>query len=205
MTKPKVKKTQEVLVREARVRSRQAAITEEQQRTTPIEDLQKKFKDFEGIEVAERRLQNPDVWHSVAQRLLDEPSFGEDPHGVGAKWMLRWINTGNPNRYSHVVGNLGYVPVLWKDLRDADKLAGAFREGEFVRRGDKGIELLVKMPKELFQAIKARQRQGSAYASTPEGLRAAAVADARARGADASAIVGDIRGGGVETLNAENT
>ena len=203
MTKPK--KTQEVLVREARVRGRAAAIIEEQQRQVPVEDLQAKFKDFEGIAVAERRLLNPDIWHSVAQRLTDESSFGDDPHGLKAKWMLRWINTSHPNRYSHVVGNLGYVPVKWSELRDAEKLAGAFKEGEFVRRGDKGVELLVKMPKELFQAIKARQRAGSAYASTPAGLRAAAVADAQARGADASAIVGDIKGGGVETLSAENT
>jgi hypothetical protein len=199
------KKTQEVLIREARIRTRESAIREEQQRTVPVEDLQRKFKDFEGIEVAERRLLNPDVWHSVAQRLNDEPSFGEDPHGLQAKWMLRWINTAHPNRYSHVVGNLGYVPVQWTELRDADKLAGAFREGEFVRRGDKGVELLVKMPKELFQAIKARQREQSRAASTPEGLRAAAVADAQARGADATAIVGTIRAGAPETLTAENS
>jgi hypothetical protein len=203
VTKPK--KTQEVLVREAKIRARAAAIVEEQHRTVDPDTLQEKFKDFEGIEVAERRLLNPDVWHSVAQRLTDEPSFGDDPHGYKGKWMLRWINTAHPNRYSHVIGNLGYVPVTWAELRDADKLAGAFKEGEFVRRGDKGVELLVKMPKELFQAIKARQRKGSEAAATPAGLRAAAVADAAARGADPRSIVGDIRGGSTETLSAENT
>jgi len=204
VTKPKVKKTQEVLVRESRVRARESQQLEAELQAVPVETLQEKFKDFAGIEVAERRLLNPDVWHSVAQRLVDEPSFGTDPHGYKGKWMLRWINTSHPNRYSHVIGNLGYVPVTWPELRDADKLAGAFKEGEFVRRGDKGVELLVKMPKELFMAIKARQRQQSHAASTPEGLRAAAVADAVARGADARAIVGNITGGGVETLSADS-
>ena len=73
-----------------------------------------------------------------------------------------------------------------------------------MRRGDKGVELLVKMPQELFLAIKARQRRGRPR-EHPGRAEAAAVADAAARGADASAIVGDIRGGGVETLTAENT
>jgi hypothetical protein len=199
------KKTQDVLIRESRIRARQANEAEQEARAVSPEALAKKFAEFEGIEVAERRLANPDIWHSVAQRLVDEPSFGEDPHGLRARWALRWINTATPNRYSHVIGNLGYVPVPWEELRDADKLAGAFHDGPFVRRGDKGVELLVKMPKELFVAIKARQREVARQASTPEGLQRAAQADAAARGADAGAIVGTIKAGAPETLTAENS
>lgn len=201
----KKQKTQDVLVREARIRANVARVTEEQQREVPPDELVKKFKEFEGIEVAERRLLNPDVWHSVAQRLVDEPSFAEDPHGLKSKWAVRWISTATPNRYSHVIGNLGYVPVKWSELRDADKLAGAYRDNEFVRRGDKGTDLLVKMPRELFLAIKARQRRQSAEASTPEGLQRAATADAASRGVDTRGIVGSIKPGEVETLSADNS
>jgi hypothetical protein len=203
VTKPK--KSQDVLIRESRIRARQAAEAEQANRDVSPQALMKKFAEFEGIEVAERRLANPDIWHSVAQRLVDEPPFAEDPHGYRALWALRWINTSTPNRYSHVIGNLGYVPVKWDELRDADKLAGACRDSEFVRRGDKGVELLVKMPRELFLAIKARQREVARLASTPEGLQRAAAADAAARGADAGAIVGSIRAGAPETLTGENS
>src|SRR4029453_11241516 len=95
------KKSQDVLIRESRIRARQADEAERAHRDVSPQELTRKFKEFEGIEVAERRLANPDIWHSVAQRLVDEPSFAEDPHGLQGGWALRWNNTAPPTHHSH--------------------------------------------------------------------------------------------------------
>src|SRR4029453_5624307 len=95
------KKSQDVLIRESRIRARQADEAERAHRDVSPQELTRKFKEFEGIEVAERRLANPDIWHSVAQRLVDEPSFAEDPPGREAGGALPRLNTPPPNPHTH--------------------------------------------------------------------------------------------------------
>lgn len=124
--------------------------------------LLEKFKDFPAIKILERRMESPDQPGSLPIRLRDEPSQLEDPQGKKRTWYLRWINAGQDGRYSQVVDAMGYVPVKTSELQNRDAVAGMFADktdaDPVVRRGDRGQEVLVKMPLELYTAIKRKQR-----------------------------------------------
>jgi hypothetical protein len=125
--------------------------------------LLEKFKDFEGIKVAERRLSQPDQPGSLPIRLKDEPSQLEDPQGLKRIWYLRWVNGGQEGRYAQITDGMGYVPVRVSELQNRDAITGIFRDKDdtdpIVRRGDRGQEVLVKMPLELYNEIKRRQQE----------------------------------------------
>jgi hypothetical protein len=117
------------------------------------------FKDFEGIQVLERRLKNPDLPGSIAIRLRDEPGYIDDPLGKRRKWYLRWINGSEQGRTSLVTNALGYVPVRMDELQASDALGMHKSDDGIVRRGDRGSEWLAKMPLKLYNAIKAKQQE----------------------------------------------
>lgn len=121
--------------------------------------LLEKYKGFKGIAVLERRLNNPDLPGSLPIRLKDEPTYVQDPHGKRRLWYLRWINGGEAGRFSQVTDAMGYVPVRVDELQNQESVIGlAESKDGIVRRGDKGQEVLVKMPLELYTAIKSRQQ-----------------------------------------------
>lgn len=122
-------------------------------------DLLEQFKDFPGIKVVERRLTHPDLPGSVPIRLRDEPTYVQDPQGVRRIWYLRWINAAEAGRFSLVTDTMGYVPVRVEELQNPEAVMGLSESKDgLVRRGDRGQEVLVKMPLKLYTAIKQRQQ-----------------------------------------------
>lgn len=123
--------------------------------------LLEQFKDFPGIKVIERRLQNPDLPGSLPIRLKDEPAHIDDPHGKKRLWYVRWINGGMDGRSSVVTDALGYVPVQIDELQNPNMLVGLQKQSAdgIVRRGTNGNEWLAKMPLQLYNAIKAKQQE----------------------------------------------
>lgn len=128
-------------------------------------DLLEKFRDFPGIKAVMRRMESPD--HdpgSVDIRLIDEPDYAQDPRGLKRLWHLRWVNGGQEGRFANITQVKGYVPVRVHELQNQDLVAGLFRRTEdgdhpIVRRGDRGQEVLCKMPLELYQGIRTRQQE----------------------------------------------
>lgn len=122
-------------------------------------DLLEKYKDFPGIKAIERRMISGDEVGSVDIRLKGEPSFLDDPFGKKRAWYTRWINTKWPGRWAHVTQGLGYVPVRVSELLDLNAITDLFKAttdgaDPMVRRGDRGEEILVKYPLELYLATK---------------------------------------------------
>jgi len=123
-----------------------------------LAQLRKQFADFPAIETLERRLLNPEVPGTLPIRLIDEPAQHEDPSGKKRRWHLRWVNTAIPGRYQHITQGRGYVPVEWDELRSRDDIADRFEGAREVRRGDRGVDVLVKMPLAYFKLLKRAER-----------------------------------------------
>lgn len=139
------------------------AVTATVSSTRPVDAkraaLLAEFADFPGIKVLERRLDNPDLPGSVSIRLKDEPSHTEDPQNQKRLWYVRWIDTRQDGRYATITSEQGYVPVMISELQNAEHVTGLVDNGDGrVRRGDKGMELLVKMPLKVYNYIKAEQQ-----------------------------------------------
>jgi hypothetical protein len=118
-----------------------------------------KYKDFPGIKVLERRMDAPDLPGTLPIRLTDEPAYVQDPHGKKRRWYVRWINCVD-GRYSQVTDAMGYVPVRVEELQNRESVIGlSDAKDGIVRRGDRGQEVLVKMPLEVYTRIKARQQE----------------------------------------------
>ena len=127
--------------------------------TTPKASILEKYKDFEGIGVIERRMTHPELPGSLPIRLKGEPSHVQDPHGKKRAWCLRWINGTIDGRTSMITDSYGYVPVKWEELQNPQAVSGLSANTDgIVRRGDKGQEWLAKMPLDLYNEIKSRQR-----------------------------------------------
>src|SRR5205823_3525228 len=73
-------------------------------------------------------------------------------------WYVRWINAGEENRWSTIKAR-GYVRIEISELPDSDEIAtlyGSDRDS-FVRRGDKGAEILCKIPFPYFIAFQRKK------------------------------------------------
>jgi hypothetical protein len=122
-------------------------------------DLLEKYKDFPGIKAIERRMLAGDDVGSVDIRLKGEPAFLDDPYGKKRVWYTRWINTKWPGRWAQVTQVLGYEPVRVSEILDLNAITDLFKApadgaDPMVRRGDRGEEILVKYPLELYLATK---------------------------------------------------
>lgn len=118
---------------------------------TTAADLLEKYKDFEGISVVSRVLNDPDGAGDDGIRLKDEPGFDVDPQGKRRIWHLRWVNTAQSGRWQSVVNRKGFIAVKLSDLANANDVAGLSKSDDgLVRRGDHGKEVLVKQPLELY-------------------------------------------------------
>jgi hypothetical protein len=158
-----------------------------QKRATPASTptmMREAFKDLDAIDILDRRLTNPEADLVLPIRLKGEPSHVDDPHGHHRTWYLRWFNTSIPNRFHTVTASLGYTPVKWDELQDREIVSNAFTSSEQVRRGDRGTEVLCKMPMTYYTAIKAKQRGKHDRAMTPKALRAAIEREAAKAGLD---------------------
>src|SRR5690348_14791078 len=129
----------------------------------PPERLEK-YKDFKGIQAIERRVLSGDEQGTVDIRLKDEPPYVQDPLGKKRIWYTRWINTKWPGRWAHVTQVLGYVPVYVSELLDPQAIADLFKNpadgaDPMVRRGDRGEEILVKYPLELYTFAKRQKAE----------------------------------------------
>jgi hypothetical protein len=135
-----------------------------------------KFKDYPAIDVITRRFTDPNDPGSLPILLQDEATNAchNSDHQNKLKagtvicplcqqpariWHVRYFNLAQEGRNAQMRAK-GYVPVLIAELKEADDVADLYRseKDKFVRRGDRGQELLGKMPLELYNEIKRRQR-----------------------------------------------
>lgn len=125
---------------------------------TAREAILDKYKDFEGIKVVSRALNNPDADSDDGIRLKDEPGYEVDPTGKNRKWHLRWVNTAEGGRWHSVINRKGFVAVKVAELQNTEEIAGLSKsEDGLVRRGDHGKEVLVKQPLELYTLRKREE------------------------------------------------
>lgn len=141
--------------------------------------LLERFKDYPAIDVITRRFNDPNDPGSLPILLKDEASdccvnsdhqYKLKPNATvchlckrpARKWYVRYINTQWEGRWAQIKSK-GYVPVEIADLKDEQDVADLVKTKEasgsiYVRRGDRGGEILCKIPLELFNYIKRSQR-----------------------------------------------
>lgn len=164
-----------------------------------VAQLREEFADFPALDVVERRLLNPELPTSLPIRLVDEPPEHEDPTGVKRRWYLRWVNTAIPQRFHTLTRQRGYVPVMWEELQDKEQIADRFEGAREVRRGERGQEVLCKIPLPYYLLIKAREREAllarsRSRTAVQDDLSTAAAARFGAEAADTvRGFVGDVR------------
>lgn len=135
-----------------------------------------KFKDYPAIDVITRRFNDPNDPGSMPILLKEEASDSchnsdhQNKLPAGAptcrickkparQWHVRYFNLAQEGRNAQMRAK-GYLPVEIKDLKDADDVSDLYRSDKdtYVRRGDRGQEMLGKIPLELHNEIKRRQR-----------------------------------------------
>jgi len=146
--------------------------------TTP-ESLLERFKDFPAIKVIARRFSNPNDPGSLPILLADESpdacvnSEHQNrivngkatctlcrPSRPVRRWFVYWVNTSREGRWASMKEK-GYVPVEVSDLQDPEDVSDRVKNpaDNYVRRGDSGKEVLMKMPLELWLYIKRQQQE----------------------------------------------
>lgn len=142
-----------------------------------VDGLKERFGDFPALEVLTRRYNDPSDPGSLPILLKDENDHccqNTDhqlrlPAGATAcprcklsarKWRVRWFNLDVDGRSSQMRA-LGYIGVPMAMLKDANDVADLYRSDRdtYVRRGDRGQEILGYQPLEAHNAIKAKQRE----------------------------------------------
>ena len=178
--------------------------------------LVERFKDFPAIDVLERRLDNPNDPGTLPLILKDEPEqhcvstdhwvkqreriIGGRPRCLSGglpfrKWYVRWINLGEHNRWNTVKAR-GYVPVEVAELSDENAIADLHvsEKDTYVRRGERGLEVLHKMPLAFFlelQHLDELQRRKLTNAKT---VKRRVTEDAgRELGSEAGDLVDDMK------------
>ena len=198
----------ETLQKEAAQRTRDS----KRRASAPVttEALHESFAGLEALEVLDRRLENPDAPNVLPIRLKDEPTEAQDPEGRKRRWYLRWFNAAMPNRFHSATASLGYTPVLWEELQNREIVANAFDGSPQVRRGDRGIEVLCKIPLPYYLAIKKKQREKRARSVTPRAMQQEVMAAAAKAGLDPDldpsigGIVGEIKVGRERLVSADD-
>jgi hypothetical protein len=164
---------------------RQTAVKHVLPQTTK-EKLLEEFKDYAGINVIERRFANPNDPGSLPILLKDEADTCCMSTGHQSKVLSRSQTTcreklpsgarcGLPVRHWHIyiidttadgrwaqMKTKGYVPVLVEELKDTEDVTALVRQKEdngavYARRGDRGKEIVMKIPLPLYNQIKADQ------------------------------------------------
>lgn len=163
--------------------------------------LRDAFADFPAIDLLERRFLNPQDPGSLPILLKDDPPDAcinsehqnlVKPHQTHCqrckrpvrKWFVYWGNTAKQGRYSQLMAK-AYVPVEVKELRDEMDIADLVKQKDdqarvFVRRGDRGQEILMKQPLAAWNLIKAKARAQKAAKQASPIKRREALAEAAA-------------------------
>lgn len=132
--------------------------------------LIKEFADYPLIDVFERRaLVGLDA--NTDLRLKDDPTILVDPTGERCKWKLRWFNFGKEGRAQQAQAE-GYLKVRWEDLADQEAIATGARVDEYVKKGNRGEEVLCKIPRKMYDYKKRRDAARSeGLLSSESGMR----------------------------------
>lgn len=149
-----------------------------------------KFKDYPAFDVITRRFNDPNDPGSLPILLKEDPdnpchnSDHQNKLPAGAAkcafcrkaaryWHVRYFNLAQEGRRSQM-RNKGYLYVEVSDLKDINEVSDLFRSKEdtFVRRGDRGQEVLGKIPLELYNEIKRRaQAQRAARLDSKQAMQ----------------------------------
>jgi hypothetical protein len=142
------------------------AIVAEAPEDAELRALMEEFKDVPNIQVIEHRLtagstDAPAIRLKAAPGGLPEPSVAADPHGETCYWKLRWFNFSIEGRAERFA-NEGYLKVERAELMDPESVPNLSTIDQYVRKGEKGQEVLGKIPRKIFEYKKRRdaQRQG---------------------------------------------
>ncbi|MEQ1726732.1 MAG: hypothetical protein ABL982_00010 [Vicinamibacterales bacterium] len=150
----------------------QRELDEEMQR------LAEKFADYPAIDAFRRRAVLG-VDAATELRLKGDLTTQQDPSGEHTTWKLRWFNFGREGR-AQQFRTEGYERVLWDELADKASVNGDTTT-VYVRRGDQGLEVLGKIPRELFNHKKRRDAARRRGVLTSESKLLAHVAEGTAR------------------------
>lgn len=145
---------------------------------TTVDDLRARFKGLPNFDVISRRLLDPNDPGSLPILLKDEAPracINTDHQRVlrpGATkchlckqpariWHVHYCNSDIPGRWSTMKAK-GYLPVLVSELADQEDVADLHKQQEdsgqmYVRRGDRGREILMKIPLEIYTHVKTAQ------------------------------------------------
>jgi len=159
--------------------------------------LAARFKDFPAIDILSRRMVDPSDIGSLPILLKDEDANACVDSGHQYKlrdsdttcrfchkpvrqWYVRYFNLAKEGRNAEMRAK-GYIAVQLNELKDADDVADLFRsdKDQFVRRGDRGQEILGKQPLLYHLEIKRRHKaqmdvhMGSAKARREDRAEAA--------------------------------
>jgi hypothetical protein len=102
-----------------------------------------------------------DAQVKIWERRLVNPLM-QDTQGVSIKeqqrWELRWIDSGRQGRFYTASREQGWMPVHPDELEDSMENLGLtdHKDGQ-IRRGIKGQEILMKMPKSIAERIRKRK------------------------------------------------
>lgn len=180
--------------------------------------LHEAFKDFPAIDLLERRFLDPRDPGSLPILLRDE-----DPNACVnsehqnlvkpnqthckvcrrpvRKWFVYWGNTAKQGRHSQMTAK-AYIPVEVVELRDKGDIADLVQQKDdgarvYVRRGDRGQEMLYKQPLAAFNIIKTKARELKAAKQSTAKQRREALAEAAGRELGSEAA-DHIYGGGIK-------
>ena len=157
-----------------------------------LEALKLEFADDPAIQVFERRvLEGKDAGTEI--RLRDEVPVSEDPQGTKRIWKLRWFNLGKEGRAQQAIDE-GYVKVRWTELENREAVVADDKSGEFVRKGERGYEVLYKMRLKLFDYKKRRDAANRAGLLASESRMRDHVANGVAARADKAGMNSDQAG-----------
>lgn len=161
---------------------------------TRVEDLLARFKDYPAIDVISRRFLDPNLPGSLPILLKDEPDrpCNNTDHQRLLKpgathchlcklpariWHVHYNNGDIAGKWADKKQK-GYIPVLVGELKDQEDVADLVKHAEengatYVRRGDRGREVLMKIPMPLYthaKEIEAQKLRNSL--KNPKALRA---------------------------------
>lgn len=118
-----------------------------------------KVKHVPKVTVLERRLQNP---------------FGDGSQAIKLKepgWALHIFDTSRPGRFHYAKREKGWEPVLPEDLDGtAEDLGFDIVDGRVVR-GERGKEVLMKMPQDMYDKIALRKAEVTTQSNSPRQLK----------------------------------
>jgi len=140
------------------------------------EALKAEFSDVPNIDVIDRRVTvGSDAPSGIRLKAapggIPEPSIAEDPHGETCYWKLRWFNFAVEGRAERFVGE-GYLKVKREELMDPESIPNLLITDEFVKKGERGQEVLGKIPRKLYDYKKKRDAARHGRLLTSEsGLR----------------------------------